>query len=62
MPALAIHIQKLIRFAGAKSLKGVDDAAVEPIRGQTVLVKSNVKTCIMDGSGACPHNMNPRRI
>ncbi|KAM0750306.1 nucleotide-binding domain-containing protein [Meredithblackwellia eburnea MCA 4105] len=36
---------------GAKSLEGVMDQAVEPIRGQTVLIRSNVKDCIMDDSG-----------
>lgn len=37
---------------GAKSIAGVEDQEVEPIRGQTVLVKSNCKRCTMDSSGA----------
>lgn len=35
---------------GAKSLIGVEDKAVEPIRGQTILIKSDVQRCTMDGS------------
>lgn len=33
---------------GAKHLKGVEDETVEPIRGQTVLIKTDVKVCSMD--------------
>ncbi|BGP53383.1 D-amino acid oxidase [Rhodotorula sphaerocarpa] len=36
---------------GAKSIAGVEDQEVEPIRGQTVLVKSDCKRCTMDSSG-----------
>lgn len=36
---------------GAKSLGGVEDPRVEPIRGQTVLIKTNVTDCTMDSSG-----------
>ncbi|GAA5865820.1 hypothetical protein JCM3774_003109 [Rhodotorula dairenensis] len=35
---------------GAKSIAGVEDQEVEPIRGQTVLVKSDCKRCTMDSS------------
>ncbi|KAK4046353.1 hypothetical protein OIV83_006134 [Microbotryomycetes sp. JL201] len=35
---------------GAKSLGGVKDRLVTPIRGQTVLIKTDVKLCTMDGS------------
>jgi len=35
---------------GAKSLGGVADALVEPIRGQTVLIKTDVTDCTMDAS------------
>lgn len=35
---------------GAKSLGGVEDPLVEPIRGQTVLIKTDVTDCTMDGS------------
>lgn len=35
---------------GAKSLGGVEDEAVKPIRGQTVLIKTDSTQCIMDGS------------
>ncbi|KAM0791042.1 hypothetical protein ACM66B_004338 [Microbotryomycetes sp. NB124-2] len=35
---------------GAKSLGGVQDRLVTPIRGQTVLIKTDVKLCTMDGS------------
>lgn len=37
---------------GARSMAGVEDPAVEPIRGQTVLIKSGVTQCIMDSSSA----------
>ncbi|KAL8293550.1 hypothetical protein RQP46_000251 [Phenoliferia psychrophenolica] len=36
------------RQVGAKSLGGVNDADVEPIRGQTVLIRSKVVECTMD--------------
>ncbi|BGP22281.1 D-amino acid oxidase [Rhodotorula toruloides] len=35
---------------GAKSIAGIDDQAAEPIRGQTVLVKSSCQRCTMDSS------------
>ncbi|GAA5901734.1 FAD-dependent oxidoreductase [Sporobolomyces salmoneus] len=35
---------------GAKSIAGVDDQAVRPIRGQTVLIKSDCLRCTMDSS------------
>ncbi|GJN87983.1 hypothetical protein Rhopal_000938-T1 [Rhodotorula paludigena] len=35
---------------GAKSIAGVEDPDVEPVRGQTVLVKSSCKRCTMDSS------------
>ncbi|KAK4052589.1 hypothetical protein OIO90_004217 [Microbotryomycetes sp. JL221] len=35
---------------GAKSLAGIEDQLVVPIRGQTVLIKTDVKLCTMDGS------------
>ncbi|SCV69635.1 BQ2448_2655 [Microbotryum intermedium] len=35
---------------GAKSLGGVEDQTVTPIRGQTVLIKTDVKLCTMDAS------------
>ncbi|GAA5916883.1 hypothetical protein JCM5296_000738 [Sporobolomyces johnsonii] len=35
---------------GAKSIAGIDDQAAEPIRGQTVLIKSDCKRCTMDSS------------
>ncbi|GAA5824410.1 hypothetical protein JCM5353_005027 [Sporobolomyces roseus] len=35
---------------GAKSIAGVEDEEVEPIRGQTVLIKSDCVTCTMDSS------------
>ncbi|BGP29483.1 D-amino acid oxidase [Rhodotorula toruloides] len=35
---------------GAKSIAGIDDQAAEPIRGQTVLIKSPCKRCTMDSS------------
>lgn len=35
---------------GAKSLGGVQDSLVIPIRGQTVLIKTDVKDCTMDSS------------
>lgn len=35
---------------GAKSLGGVQDELVTPIRGQTVLIKTDVKDCTMDAS------------
>ncbi|GAA6009907.1 hypothetical protein JCM11491_000862 [Sporobolomyces phaffii] len=35
---------------GAKSIAGVDDQEVRPIRGQTVLIKSDCVRCTMDSS------------
>ncbi|GAA5982585.1 hypothetical protein JCM11641_002591 [Rhodosporidiobolus odoratus] len=35
---------------GAKSIAGLEDPTVEPIRGQTVLVKSSCVRCTMDSS------------
>ncbi|BGP13373.1 D-amino acid oxidase [Rhodosporidiobolus nylandii] len=35
---------------GAKSIAGIEDPLVEPIRGQTVLVKSSCVRCTMDSS------------
>ncbi|BGP37327.1 D-amino acid oxidase [Rhodotorula kratochvilovae] len=35
---------------GAKSIAGIEDDAAHPIRGQTVLVKSDCKRCTMDSS------------
>ncbi|GAA5831055.1 hypothetical protein JCM11251_005128 [Rhodosporidiobolus azoricus] len=35
---------------GAKSIAGIEDPLVEPIRGQTVLVRSSCKRCTMDAS------------
>jgi D-amino-acid oxidase len=35
---------------GAKSLGGVEDQLVTPIRGQTVLIKTDVTDCTMDAS------------
>lgn len=48
-------------LAGAKSIAGIDDQAAEPIRGQTVLVKSPCKRCTMDSSDpASPAYIIPR--
>ncbi|GAA5841492.1 hypothetical protein JCM9279_000670 [Rhodotorula babjevae] len=35
---------------GAKSIAGIEDSACHPVRGQTVLVKSDCKRCTMDSS------------
>lgn len=36
---------------GAKSIAGIEDVEVQPIRGQTILIKSSCVTCTMDSSG-----------
>jgi len=35
---------------GARSLAGVQDETVEPIRGQTILIRTNVTRCTMGGA------------
>ncbi|GAA5884913.1 hypothetical protein JCM6882_007149 [Rhodosporidiobolus microsporus] len=46
---------------GAKSIAGIEDPLVEPIRGQTVLVRSSCKRCTMDSSDhSTPRYIIPR--
>lgn len=45
---------------GAKHLKGVEDELVEPIRGQTVLIKTDHVRCSMDMSGLTSSYIIPR--
>lgn len=49
-----VRLQSLMEVlgcrAGSKRILGVEDELVRPIRGQTVLIKSNTRQCIMDSS------------